>query len=95
MKLALLRCDFLTLVAAAACPAHSDDIAKTPRHFTTVAELSSDFIPCTRRTSRKRAKNLIPGISASRRTFGQVAIAASYLFESFTPGVLSSDCFLE
>src|SRR5712671_5117399 len=86
---------FLLLSAAAACPARSDEIAKTPA-FTTVAELSSGFHSLYAQDfSEARQKFDTWESQHPEEPFGQVAIAASYLFEElFRQGVLSSDFFL-
>src|SRR5882762_6030218 len=85
----------LLLSAAAACPAHSDEIAKTPA-FTTVAELSSGFHSLySQDFSEARQKFDTWESQHPEEPFGQVAVAASYLFEElFRQGVLSSDFFL-
>src|SRR5467141_87456 len=85
----------LLLSAAAACPAHSDEIAKTPA-FTTVAELSSGFHSLYAQDfSEARQKFDTWESQHPEEPFGQVAIAASYLFEElYRQGVLSSDFFL-
>jgi len=85
----------LLLSAAAARPARSDEIAKSPA-FTTVAELSSgfhslyvqDFLEAREKFDTWESQH-------PQEPFGQVAIAASYLFEElYRQGVLSSDFFL-
>ena len=85
----------LVLFAAAACPARSDEIAKTPA-FTTVAELSSGFHSLyAQNFSEAREKFDTWESQHPEEPFGQVAIAASYLFEElYRQGVLSSDFFL-
>src|SRR6267143_1298127 len=85
----------LLLSAAAACPARSDEIAKTPA-FTTVAELSSGFHSLySQDFSEARQKFDTWESQHPEEPFGQVAIAASYLFEElYRQGVLSSDFFL-
>ena len=85
----------LLLSAAAACPARSDEIAKTPA-FTTVAELSSGFHSLyTQNFSEAREKFDGWESQHPEEPFGQVAVAASYLFEEmYRQGVLSSDFFL-
>jgi hypothetical protein len=85
----------LLLSAAAACPARSDEIAKTPA-FTTVAELSSGFHSLyTQNFSEAREKFDGWESRHPEEPFGQVAVAASYLFEEmYRQGVLSSDFFL-
>src|SRR6266436_5093981 len=85
----------LLLFAAAACPVRSDEIAKTPA-FTTVAELSSGFHSLYAQDfSEARQKFDTWESQHPQEPFGQVAIAASYLFEElYRQGVLSSDFFL-
>jgi hypothetical protein len=85
----------LFLSAAAACPVRSDDIPKTPA-FTTVAELSSGFHSLYAQDfSDARQKFDTWESQHPDEPFGQVAIAASYLFEElYRQGVLSSDFFL-
>src|SRR3989442_5497577 len=84
----------LVLFAAAACPARSDEIAKTPA-FTTVAELSSGFHSLyAQNFSQAREKFDTWESQHPEEPFGQVAIPASYLFEElYRQGVLSSDFF--
>src|SRR6266478_940133 len=86
---------FLLLSAAAACPTRPDEIAKTPA-FTTVAELSSGFHSLyTQNFSEAREKFDRWESQHPEEPFGQIAIAASYLFEElYRQGVLSSDFFL-
>jgi hypothetical protein len=85
----------LFLSAAAACPARADEIAKTPA-FTTVAELSSGFHSLYAQDfSEAREKFDSWESQHPDEPFGEVAIAASYLFEElYRQGVLSSDFFL-
>ena len=85
----------LLLFTAAACPARSDEIAKTPA-FTTVEELSSGFHSLYAQDfSDARQKFDSWESQHPEEPFGQVAIAASYLFEElYRQGVLSSDFFL-
>src|SRR5260221_10741919 len=85
----------LLLSAAAARPARSDEIAKTPA-FTTVAELSSGFHSLyLQNFTEAREKFAAWESQHSDEPFGEVAIAASYLFEElYRQGVLSSDFFL-
>jgi hypothetical protein len=85
----------LFLSAVAACPVRSDDIAKTPA-FTTVAELSAGFHSLYAQDfSDARQKFDAWESQHPEEPFGQVAIAASYLFEElYRQGVLSSDFFL-
>jgi hypothetical protein len=85
----------LLLFTGAACPARSDEIAKTPA-FTTVEELSSGFHSLYAQDfSEARQKFDTWESQHPEEPFGQVAIAASYLFEElYRQGVLSSDFFL-
>ena len=85
----------LLLSAVAACPARSEEIAKTPA-FTTVEELSSGFHSLYAQDfSEARHKFDTWESQHPEEPFGQVAIAASYLFEElYRQGVLSSDFFL-
>src|ERR1700741_5301591 len=85
----------LLLFTRAACPARSDEIAKTPA-FTTVEELSSGFHSLYAQDfSEARQKFDTWESQHPEEPFGQVAIAASYLFEElYRQGVLSSDFFL-
>src|SRR6201998_4101208 len=85
----------LLLSAAAASPVRSDEVAKTPA-FTTVAELSSGFHSLYAQDfSEARQKFDAWESQHPEEPFGQVAIAASYLFEElYRQGVLSSDFFL-
>src|SRR5260370_5548988 len=85
----------LLLPAVAARPARSDEIAKSPA-FTTVAELSSGFHSLYTQNFME-AREKFDGWEAQHpeEPFGQIAIAASYLFEElYRQGVLSSDFFL-
>jgi hypothetical protein len=92
---------FLLFAAAAcpalpACPEHlGDEVAKTPA-FTTVAELSSGFHSLYAQDfSEAREKFGNWETQHPEEPFGEVAIAASYLFEElYRQGVLSSDFFL-
>lgn len=85
----------LLFSVAAAWPARSDEIAKTPA-FTTVEELSSGFHSLYAQDfSEARQKFDNWESQHPEEPFGQVAIAASYLFEElYRQGVLSSDFFL-
>src|SRR5260370_7832660 len=81
--------------AAAARPARSDESAKSPA-FTTVAELSSGFHSLYTQNFME-AREKFDGWESQHpeEPFGQVAMAASYLFEElYRQGVLSSDFFL-
>jgi hypothetical protein len=85
----------LLLFAAAACPARPDEVAKSPA-FSTVAELSSGFHSLYEQNfSEAREKFDNWESQHPQEPFGQVALAASYLFEElYRQGVLSSDFFL-
>jgi len=85
----------LLLLIAAACPSRADEIAKTPA-FTTVAELASGFHSLyAQNFSEAREKFGSWETQHPEEPFGEVAIAASYLFEElYRQGVLSSDFFL-
>jgi len=85
----------LLLFALAASQARPDEPAKTPA-FTTVAELSSGFHSLyAQNFSEARIKFDGWESQHPEEPFGQVAIAASYLFEElYRQGVLSSDFFL-
>ncbi len=85
----------LLLSAMTACPVRSDEVPKTPA-FTTVAELSSGFHSLYAQDfSEARQKFDAWESQHPEEPFGQVAIAASYLFEElYRQGVLSSDFFL-
>jgi hypothetical protein len=85
----------LLLAAAVACAARPDEIAKSPA-FTTVAELSSGFHSLyAQNFSEAREKFDAWESQHPEEPFGEVAIAASYLFEElYRQGVLSSDFFL-
>ncbi len=85
----------LLLFTALACPARPDEDAKSPA-FTTVAELSSGFHSLyAQNFSEAREKFDTWESQHPDEPFGQVAIAASYLFEElYRQGVLSSDFFL-
>ncbi len=83
------------LFTAAACPACLDEVAKSPA-FTTVAELSSGFHSLYA-LNFSEARETFDNWESQHpeEPFGQVALAASYLFEEFyRQGVLSSDFFL-
>ena len=64
--------------------------------FTTDPELKAGFDCCTRRNFPKAREKFTTGSREHpNEPFGEVAIAASYLFEEFyRQGVLSSDFFL-
>jgi hypothetical protein len=85
----------LLLFTAAACPARPDEVAKSPA-FTTVAELSSGFHSLyAQNFSDAREKFDNWESQHPEEPFGQVALAASYLFEElYRQNVLSSDFFL-
>jgi len=83
------------LFITAVCPARTDEIAKTPA-FSTVAELSSGFHLLYAQNFLE-ARDKFNGWETQHpeEPFGEVAIAASYLFEElYRQGVLSSDFFL-
>ena len=83
------------LFTAATCPACLDEVAKSPA-FTTVAELSSGFHSLYA-LNFSEARETFDNWESQHpeEPFGQVALAASYLFEEFyRQGVLSSDFFL-
>ena len=82
--------------ACYACPRNVEDkVAKSPA-FTTVAELSSGFHSLyAQNFSEAREKFGHWESQHPQEPFGEVAIAASYLFEElYRQGVLSSDFFL-
>jgi hypothetical protein len=86
---------FLLLVTGTVCPARADEAVKSPA-FTTVAELSSGFHSLYAQNFLE-AREKFDGWESlhPEEPFGQVAIAASYLFEElYRQGVLSSDFFL-
>jgi hypothetical protein len=85
----------LLFFTAAACPVRSDEVAKTPA-FTAVPELTSGFHSLyAQNFSEAREKFGAWETQHPEEPFGQVAIAASYLFEElYRQGVLSSDFFL-
>jgi hypothetical protein len=85
----------LLLLASAASLARPDEIAKTPA-FTNVPELASGF-QALYVQNFTGAREKFAGWQARHpdEPFGQVAVAASYLFEElYRQGVLSSDFFL-
>jgi len=85
----------LLLFATGACAGRADEVAKSPA-FTTVAELSSGFHSLyAQNFSEAREKFDSWESQHPDEPFGEVAIAASYLFEElYRQGVLSSDFFL-
>ncbi len=85
----------LLLFATGACTGRADEVAKSPA-FTTVAELSSGFHSLyAQNFSEAREKFDSWESQHPDEPFGEVAIAASYLFEElYRQGVLSSDFFL-
>src|SRR6267154_4759927 len=85
----------LFLLAAAAWPVRSEKIAKSPA-FTIVPELSSGFHSLhAQNFSEAREKFAAWGSQHPDEPFGEVAVAASYLFEElYRQNVLSSDFFL-
>jgi hypothetical protein len=82
--------------ARPACPEHLGDEAANSPAFTTVAELSSGFHSLySQNFTEAREKFGTWESQHPEEPFGQVAIAASYLFEElYRQGVLSSDFFL-
>jgi hypothetical protein len=85
----------LLLLTGAACLARPDEAAKSPA-FTTVPELSSGFQSLySQNFSEAREKFVNWESQHPEEPFGQIALAASYLFEElYRQGVLSSDFFL-
>ncbi len=85
----------LLLFATGACTGRADEVTKSPA-FTTVAELSSGFHSLyAQNFSEAREKFDSWESQHPDEPFGEVAIAASYLFEElYRQGVLSSDFFL-
>jgi len=85
----------LLLLTSAASPVRPDEIAKTPA-FTNVPELASGFQALYVQNFREaREKFAAWEAQHPDEPFGQVAVAASYLFEElYRQGVLSSDFFL-
>jgi hypothetical protein len=85
----------LLFLTSAASPARPDEIAKTPA-FTNVPELASGFQALYVQNFREaREKFAAWEAQHPDEPFGQVAVAASYLFEElYRQGVLSSDFFL-
>src|SRR5215472_5409672 len=86
---------FLLLLAAAACPAAANQDGGGPA-FTSVPELSAGFhLLYAQNFSEAREKFNNWEAQHSEEPFGEIAVAASYLFEElFRQGVLSSDFFL-
>jgi hypothetical protein len=82
-------------LTTAACPARADEVVKSPA-FTTVPELSSGFHSLyAQNFSDAREKFDNWESQHPEEPFGQVALAASYLFEElYRQNVLSSDFFL-
>jgi len=85
----------LLLFATGTCAGRADEVTKSPA-FTTVAELSSGFHSLyAQNFSEAREKFDSWESQHPDEPFGEVAIAASYLFEElYRQGVLSSDFFL-
>jgi hypothetical protein len=83
------------LLAAALCPAHPNDGAISPA-FVTVPELASGFhLLYAQNFPEARQKFSDWESQHPEEPFGEVALAASYLFEElYRQGVLSSDFFL-
>jgi hypothetical protein len=83
------------LLAAAACPANANQDDRSPA-FTTIPELSTGFHSLyAQNFSEAREKFDDWELQHPEEPFGEVAVAASYLFEElFRQGVLSSDYFL-
>jgi hypothetical protein len=83
------------LLTAAACPARSDEAAQSPA-FTTVPELMAAFHQLyAQNFSEARARFDNWESKHPEEPFGQVAVAASYLFEElYRQGVLTSDFYL-
>jgi tetratricopeptide (TPR) repeat protein len=83
------------LLAAAACPARSTDDGLSPA-FTSVPELAAGFHSLYAQNFAEAREKFDNWESQHpEEPFGEVAVAASYLFEElFRQGVLSSDFFL-
>ncbi|HET8925520.1 MAG TPA: hypothetical protein VFN26_21230 [Candidatus Acidoferrum sp.] len=83
------------LLTAALCPARQDENAKSPA-FTTVPEIEAGFHQLYAQNFLDAREKFDSWESQHpEEPFGQVALAASYLFEEFyRQGVLSSDFFL-
>jgi hypothetical protein len=85
----------LLIAAAAACPAMARQDGGSPA-FTTVPELSAGFHALYAQNFSE-AREKFDGWESQHpeEPFGEIAVAASYLFEElFRQGVLSSDYFL-
>lgn len=95
MRLRIHHACCLVLLAAAACPASSGKDGETPA-FKTVPELASGFhLLYGQNFGEAREKFDAWEAQHPEEPFGEVAVAASYLFEElFRQGVLSSDFFL-
>ena len=95
MRLRIHSALFVLFFAAAACPASSHKDGDSPA-FKTVPELASGFhLLYAQDFSKAREKFGNWESEHPEEPFGQVAVAASYLFEElFRQGVLSSDFFL-
>ena len=83
------------LLVAAACPASTNEEKDSPA-FTSVPELAAGFHSLyAQNFSEAREKFDNWELQHPDEPFGQIAVAASYLFEElFRQGVLSSDFFL-
>jgi hypothetical protein len=95
MRIGIHRALCVLFFAAAACLASSDKDGGSPA-FKTVPELASGFhLLYAQDFSQAREKFDNWESEHPEEPFGQVAVAASYLFEElFRQGVLSSDFFL-
>jgi len=95
MRCRVHRTASVLLIIAAVCPARADEAVKSPA-FATVAELSSGFHSLYAQNFLEAREKFDSWESQHPdEPFGQVAIAASYLFEElYRQGVLSSDFFL-
>src|SRR5258707_166928 len=95
MALRLSRPFWVLFFAAAGCPASSDQDGDSPA-FKTVPELASGFhLLYAQDFPQAREKFDNWESQHPEEPFGEVAVAASYLFEElFRQGVLSSDFFL-
>jgi hypothetical protein len=85
----------LALLTSAALPTHADEVPKTPA-FSNVAELSAGFHSLYAQNFTEAREKFDSWESQHpEEPFGEVAIAASYLFEElYRQGALSSDFFL-